>query len=77
MPKTGFAKPEPGLIPLERPKDRLAQFFELRRGFYHCAELMKEMESGHDPERVAPIFARASNRLAKAAEEFAGPLDGE
>ena len=65
-----FARPRRGLIPQERPTDRLAQFFEVRSAFYHCLDLMKELESG-DPELVAPIFARAAKRLALAADEFA------
>jgi hypothetical protein len=66
-----FAKPTRGLIPKDRPKDRLSQFFELRRAFYHCSDLMKELESDQDPELIAPIFARASTRLSKAANAFA------
>ena len=76
MRKLGFAKPEPGLIDAERPKDRLCQFIELRRSFYHCQELMKELEQSHDPETVAPIFARAAKRMFIAADEFAEPVEG-
>lgn len=76
MPKAlPFERPAAGLVPAERPKDRLSQFFEVRRAFYHCQTLIKELESAHDPELVAPIFARASRRLSVAADEFAGPLD--
>lgn len=70
-----FERPAAGLIPKDRPKDRLAQFFEVRRAFYHCLDLMKELESAHDVELVAPIFARASRRLSLAAEEFSEGAD--
>jgi hypothetical protein len=72
--KLQFAKPVRGLIPAGRPRDRLAQFFEMRRAFYHCGDLMKEMEGAPDPESIAPVFARAVSRLALAATEFADIL---
>jgi hypothetical protein len=72
-----FERPAPGLAPTERPKDRLAQFIEVRRAFYHCKDLMKELEGAHDVEMVAPIFARAARRLALAAGEFSEGQAGE
>ena len=71
MKPLAFAKPRPGLIPRERPTERLAQFFELRRAFYHCQELIKELEQQQDRESIAPILARATARLADAAHDFA------
>ena len=66
-----FAKPNPGLMPAERPRDKLGQFFELRRAFYHCQELMKELEQQQDRGLIAPILERATGRLALAAQDFA------
>jgi hypothetical protein len=72
-----FAKPTRGLVPRDRPGNRLAQFFELRRAFYHCADLMKELEQAHDPEMIAPMFARAAARFSLAAQEFADVPDAQ
>ncbi len=68
-----FARPERGLMPRAASASKLTQFFEMRRALYHCADLMKEMESCHDPETIAPLFSRACNRLALSADCFSGP----